>query len=217
VLIEVSDESPGADPPPRVPAPASPSRFQSFTLQKADLCCLSQGACLTDAIVNAYLAVLSDRSPFSSEVGFTDTFFMNKLRRDGSEAANGWAGINGVRLDTYRQFLVPVHTGSHWILLNVDFDYPVVNILDSMGKGGRKFGDSFIKFMKIQNILTKFFIRFPQVPRQRNNHDCGVFLLLCAKCIFEKIPLDQSSFGQAEATAFRNTIREELCAQLTSP
>jgi Ulp1 family protease len=152
VLIEVSDESSDVDLPPRVAATASPSRFQSFALQKADLGCLSGGVCLTDAVVNAYLAVLCDCSPFSNEIGFTNTFFMNKLHRDGREAANGWAGINGVRLDTYRQFLVPVHNGPHWILLNVDFDYPAVNILDSIGKGGRQFAKAFINFLKFQNV-----------------------------------------------------------------
>jgi sentrin-specific protease 1 len=169
---------------------------------------------LNDAVINAYLALLADRSDFSDEIGFTNTFFMNKLRRDGCSAASEWTGISGTRLDTFGKFLVPVQAGSHWIMLEVDFAKALVNVLDSLGSRGRSFAQTLINFLKFQGIDRKFSIKFPPVPQQTNTHDCGVFLLMFAKCIFERLPLDHGSFGQKEAVAFRQTIYDDLAGRL---
>jgi Ulp1 family protease len=209
--IEVSDDSGAED---RAPAAAPADRFQHSQLRASDLACLGGRRCLNDAVVNAYLALLAERSLFAGEIGFTDTFFMSKLRRDGCGAASVWAGIGGARLDAFAKFLVPVQAGSHWILLEVDFARALVNVLDSLGRRGRAFAEALIKFLKFQGIVAKFSVRFPPVPQQANTHDCGVFLLMFAKCAFEKLPLDHGSFGQRDAAAFRQTIYDDLAARL---
>jgi Ulp1 family protease len=137
---------------------------------------------------------------------------MDKLRRDGSEAAAPWEGINCRRLDTFSTFLVPVETHGHWILIEVDFQRSAINILDSLGKHGRKFGEELKRFLKFQGITQTMVIRFPNVPQQRNATDCGVFLLQFARLIFEGKPLDKRSFSQKDV----GEIRERIMTDLTS-
>jgi Ulp1 family protease len=191
-----------------------PFRFPLCKITLPELSCLRLGKCLTDTVVNSYLAYLSDDSLLSTRIGFTNTFFMDKLRRDGNEAAAPWEGINCRRLDSFSKFLIPIETKGHWILIEVDFQHSAINILDSLGKHGRKFGEAVKHFLKFQEITQTMGIRFPCVPQQGNGHDCGVFILQFARLIFEGKPLDRSSFSQKECGTIRSRILTDLTAAI---
>ena len=53
----------------------------------------------------------------------------------------------------------------------------------------------------------------PEIPAQENNHDCGVFLLMFAKCIVMKLAFD---FNTENMIKIRDTIREEINAGKTT-
>jgi Ulp1 family protease len=135
---------------------------------------------------------------------------MNKLQRDGEEAAESWEGINGRKLNVFDKFLVPVEAGRHWILLEIDFDRSAINILDSLGKTGTKMGEALAGFLRFQGMTETFVIRFPKVPKQHNLHDCGVFILQFAKFIFEGTLLDEHSFNWRQGLAIRERILGDL-------
>jgi Ulp1 family protease len=82
--------------------------------------------------------------------------------------------------------------------------------MDSLGQHGRKYGEALRTFLRFQGIKRYFFIQFPPVPQQRNNYDCGVFLLQLAELIFDGRPVDRYSFTQRDATEFRDQITRDL-------
>jgi Ulp1 family protease len=186
-------------------------------LGRADLHCLKSGKCLNDAVVNAYLTLLSNNLNTSNYVGFTNSFFMTKLKRDGNASATNWAGIGGERLDVYRRFLVPVATGFHWILIEVVFAMSCIYVYDSLGHHGRSLAKRLIEFMRFQGIKKSFGIKFPPVPKQPNFHDCGVYLLQYAKYLFLGQPIDAHSFNQRDTNLFRRAIYDELLIELPAP
>jgi Ulp1 family protease len=192
----------------KVPIFLVPFRFSEVT--KADLSCLSHGRMLNDSIMNGYLTHLFNTRNLQNDIGFTDTFFMDKLPRDGSEAAASWTGIGNDRLDLYKKFLIPVHAGVHWILLEINFGKTEIRIYDSLGKEGLKYAKYVQKFLRFQGIKQGFRVTFPDVPKQDNFYDCGVFVLEYAKFIFDGRPIEAHSFNQRDVTEFRKEIRKAL-------
>lgn len=181
-----------------------------ISISKRDLVCLERNKCLNDAVINAYMDILASKADKSRKIGHTNTFFIDKLQRDGFTAAVTWAGIDGVRLDMYHQFLIPVATGFHWILIEVNFITSTINIYDSLGKSGTSIARLIQDFMKEQGILRKFQIKWPLVPKQLNYHDCGVFLLQYSEMIFENIPIKKDSFTQGDAKDLRQKFYDAL-------
>jgi Ulp1 family protease len=202
---------------PTVPLFLLPFRFYEVT--EADLACLACLACLSngrmlnDTVMNGYLTHLFNTRNIRNDIGFTDIFFMDKLPRDGSEAAASWTGIGNDRLDVYKKFLVPVHAGPHWILLEIDFGRSGIRIYDSLGKDGLRYAKLLRKFLKFQRIKQEFRVAFPDVPKQDNFCDCGVFVLEYARFIFEDRPIEADSFSQRDVAGFRKEIRKTLASR----
>ena len=195
------------------PERAQDGSFRIYKVTEQDLQCLTHRRCLNDAVVNAYMAQLSNEYNIDGRIGFTNTFWINKLRRDGCEAAANWEGIWGRRIDTFERFLVPVAANeSHWILFEIRFSDSVINIYDSLGRSGSGLAKRIGEFMKWQGIAAKFVTKWPSVPKQSGFRDCGVFLLQFASCIFEKIPIDRDTFSQHDV----KSIRTKILAELTS-
>ena len=173
-------------------------------------CLQHKKSCLNDAVINAYISHLSRLHNINGRIGFTNTYWLPKLRRDGFDAAMNWEGIWGKRLDVYEKFLIPVATGCHWILIEICFGNFVINVYDSLGKSGTSFVNSVKDFMKKQGIVRKFVTSFPKVPKQTNTYDCGVFLLLFAECIFLNIGIEKDTFQQRDMLDFRSKILGNL-------
>ena len=54
----------------------------------------------------------------------------------------------------------------------------------------------------------------PEIPCQENNHDCGVFLLMFAKCVLMNQDFD---FDTRDMIYIRDQIREDITNDNTSP
>jgi Ulp1 family protease len=194
--------------------PQSLIPFRTCLLSRRDLNCLAPHKCLNDAVINSYVTLLSNKYNTRNQIGFTNSFFINKLKRDGWSSSQYWEGIGGERLDIYKKFLVPVDAGFHWILIEVDFETSSVNIYDSLGKRGRLLAKNVVCFMKRQGIRQDFVVRYPEVPKQGNSHDCGVYMLRFTNCIFKQIPVDSWQFGHKAAMAFREKLKKVLSAHV---
>ena len=196
------------------PERAENGSFRTYRITEQDLQCLVHRRCLNDAVVNAYMAQLSNDYNVKGNIGFTNSFWINKLRRDGCEAAANWEGIWGKRLDTYSKFLIPVATHAHWILFEIRFSDSVINIYDSVGRKGAELARNIRQFMESQGITNKFVTKWPPVPKQSGCRDCGVFLLQYAACIFENIPIDRDTFSQQHVKGIRSKILAELTSNI---
>lgn len=191
--------------------------FQPAHLTMADLDDVKQDRCFNDAIVNSYLVYLANNNDPGSTIGYTNSFFINKLRRDGCKAASCWKGIEGRRLNVYNKFLIPISTMSHWILVEISFPESAIRIYDSLGRHGSSLISDIKRFMHWQHIHTKFVTRYPPVPKQDNCHDCGVFVCEFARCIFKEIPLNKKTFDPSDSPSIRQRIYEELLPALSCP
>lgn len=177
-----------------------------FNINLKDLQCLAPYHWVTDAVINSYIKYISEKYPDPS-IGFTNTFFLPKLIRDGPEAATKWTG----KVVNFSQFLIPVQNGTHWILFDINFSKGELQCLDSFGHGNQKFSRIINDFIKSQgNEVLK--IKKLDVPKQLNSDDCGIFLLQYVKCIFQHINF--SSFRQKDIKTIRNLIKCDLIAEI---
>ncbi|TSK53627.1 Sentrin-specific protease 5 [Bagarius yarrelli] len=87
-----------------------------------------------------------------------------------------------------RLLLIPLHLEIHWSLITVDVTKQNINFYDSQG------------------ILFKFAVE--GIPQQKNDNDCGVFVLEYCKCLAFKEPL---LFTQEDMPKVRKRIYKELC------
>ena len=216
--IVVSDGSDdGESAPAAPPLPKCELPFQTVHITMDDLDDIKNDKCFNDAVVNAYLVFLGNNHDPGSTIGYTNSFFINKLRRDGCKAASSWQGIDGKRLDVYKKFLIPISTMSHWILVEISFCEGVIRVYDSLGRHGESLVHKIKNFLFWQNIRKKFVTRYPSVPKQDNFHDCGAFVCEFARCIFEDIPLNKETFSQKDAPEIRKRIYSELLPGVSTP
>jgi len=176
-----------------------------FSIDYHDLDSLKGKSWLNDSVINTYLSIMKYHS--NESVGSTNTFFYNKLSRDGPEEASNWEGIKKVPLNVFDHFLIPICAGSHWILIDVNFKEECIDILDPLGGNYRSHYRKINEFLEFQNI-PPLPIRYPQVAQQQNGYDCGVFLLQNAFCIFYQ--KDFRSYSQADIPMIRKRIYKEL-------
>lgn len=178
----------------------------SFTQE--DLHTLDGCNWLSDEVVNSYLNILRSRS--EENIGSTNTFFINKLERGEFDEALNWEGIRGEKINIYDKFLIPIHAGMHWIIACCDFKNNELDLLDSFGNSYTRMTDLINTFLEFQGI-TPLPVKHPQVPRQYNGYDCGVFLLSNARCIL----LNNGVFDytQADIPNIRKRIKSELLSE----
>lgn len=180
-------------PPPRI------------SFEYSELSCLRPTAWLNDAVLNSYLNLMKSKT--LENIGSTNSFFYNKLERDGPQAAENWEGISGQKLNRYEKFLIPVCSGAHWILMCLDFIQNELQVLDPLhGRYNRKAEvvNSFLQYQKIPKLT----ITHPHVPDQENGYDCGVFLLSAARCHFFNNGI--YNYSQKDMPEMRRKIKQDL-------
>ena len=178
-------------------------------LERKDLNTLRGRRWLSDGVVNSYLDHLHNkyRNP---TVGHTNTFFYEKLTKQGPYEASQWAGIYGNKVNIFKHFLIPIYTGNHWFLIDLDFKQNQMNILDSYSHKRDKYITKINNFLKYQGINPLHPI-YPKVPKQSNSYDCGAFLLHFALIIFKNDgPITILSFKANAMPSFRKKVMEDL-------
>ena len=176
-----------------------------LSFEEEDLKCLRPGRWLNDQILNSYITLMASRS--SENIGFTNSFFLPKLERDGCAAAGCWSGIKGRQICHYDKFLVPVCCGVHWILGCYDFIEEKLMILDSFHGRHDDIAALLNSFLEFQGT-TALQVSYPRVPLQKNGDDCGVFVLMFCWCLF--FNEDLNSFSQADIPQMRVQIKRDL-------
>merc|ERR1711867_146066 len=132
---------------------------------------------------------------------------------------------------SFKTIFIPVHNGNHWFLIvyngqeliSLDpYNYPGTDERERQKLMGKN--ELFHKNI-LSNLKTNYFeplfqkynkqwqdldLRVklpPEIPAQENNHDCGVFLLMFAKCILMKLDFD---FNTEDMIQIRDVIRQEI-------
>ena len=106
-------------------------------------------------------------------------------------------------------FLFPIHCRNHWILGIINLD-----------EGWYGYYDSYhLRRPSVQNIIKKLlsfltqqeihYRRFIAGPKQTNNFDCGLFVLVACRCLAVGAPL-HNSFDAIQMPQWRQHIQLEL-------
>ena len=206
----------------------------NFLLHESELYRLNPPHFLSDDIINAYLALVSEKY---SNIFIFDTCFHTTLEENGFNSSRSYVKHNPFKTN---KWMIPVNfQNCHWILLHANIENillgkVVLDIYDSAVNMDCEYDieveeiRKFIIFMHekyLQSKISKLNIVLRNVsntlPQQQNRYDCGAFLLGYALCLsgmkeiqFTQVNIDQ--FRPNMKHAFRRKKLDSNCA-LFSP
>ncbi|NXX23364.1 SENP2 protease, partial [Podargus strigoides] len=206
-------------------APGRPDEVMSscFKLRvtREDIYTLSNYYWLNDEVVNFYMNLLVERSKKEGypAVHAFSTFFYTKLLYMGYSAVRRWTrGVDLFKLDI---ILVPIHLGSHWVLVVIDVRKKTIKYFDSLGGKGDVICATLFQYLQeesqgkrnVELDRSEWTLRSMEpheIPQQLNGSDCGVFMCKYAEYISIDKPL---TFTQYDMPYFRRMMVWEIIHQ----
>eukprot|EP00755_Sulcionema_specki_P011194 Sspe_Gene.48462::Locus_25259_Transcript_1_2_Confidence_0.667_Length_909::g.48462::m.48462/K08592/SENP1; sentrin-specific protease 1 len=183
-----------------VVTPADDARIAAG--MNSDLETLQGRAWLNDNIINSYLAMLP--------VPAISSFFFTALQRTPPEGMSRWTK----KIDVMAQPLVflPIHHKEHWTLVTIEPPTRTLTYYDSMGGDGEGVLDLLEPWVlhlegTFEPQRTAWSRSTPDVPKQDNSDDCGVFVCAFANALAYKRPFD---FVAGDTAYLRKRISIEL-------
>ncbi|KAG7259473.1 hypothetical protein CRUP_037135 [Coryphaenoides rupestris] len=158
--------------------------YNKHTLSLDDLGTLEEQNWLNDQVINMYGELIMEAT--QRKVHFFNSFFHKQLVAKGYEGVKRWTK----KVDLFSKWLllVPIHLEIHWSLITVNTATKTISYYDSQG------------------VVFKHTI--DGIPQQKNDSDCGVFVLEYCRRLSRKEPL---SFSQDDMPHIRKRIYKELC------
>ncbi|XP_035279590.1 sentrin-specific protease 5-like isoform X1 [Anguilla anguilla] len=186
--------------------------YNKHMLTLEDLSTLDNQNWVNDQVINMYGELIEEA--VNHKVHFFNSFFHRQLVTKGYEGVKRWT--KKVDLFTKKLLLIPIHLEIHWSLITVDIATRNVYFYDSQGIVFRHAIENILKYImaeakeKEQMVYQKGWkmIINKRIPQQRNDNDCGVFVLEYCKCLALGRPLQ---FSQADMPKIRKRIYKELC------
>ena len=173
---------------------------------------------LSDEIINNYLELLTKGS---NELFAFSSFFFVSLQRGGLRRVKSW--YSSQNITQYKKIFIPInYKENHWILCvfdgnNLTCYEPYMSIEGSKLKDKqRREYEKFLSRIRNEYLKPVFKLKTsiiidikmpPEIPKQNNGHDCGVFCLMFARYITLQKQFD---FTTMDMLRFRDLIRLEL-------
>ncbi|XP_018586644.1 sentrin-specific protease 3-like [Scleropages formosus] len=177
-----------------------------------DLTTLDSQNWVNDQVINMYGELIMEA--VNHKAHFFNTFFYNQLATRGYEGVKRWT--KNVDLFSKTLLLIPIHLESHWSLVSVDLVSYSIHFYDSQGLVFQQAMESILHYITTE-AKEKQHAAFQRgwvlmtnrwMPQQKNDGDCGVFLLEYCKCLALRRPL---RFSQQHMPKIRKRIYKELC------
>ncbi|MCI4383554.1 hypothetical protein PGIGA_G00027930 [Pangasianodon gigas] len=186
--------------------------YNKHTLALEDLSTLEDQNWVNDQVINMYGELIMDAT--NHKVHFFNSFFYKQLVAKGYEGVKRWT--KKVDVFSKRLLLIPLHLEIHWSLITVDVPKQNINFYDSQGILFKFAVENILKYIiaeakeKKHAALQKGWKMTVNkgIPQQKNDNDCGVFVLEYCKCLAFKEPLQ---FTQEDMPKVRKRIYKELC------
>ncbi|XP_045143461.1 sentrin-specific protease 5 [Echinops telfairi] len=147
-------------------------------------------------------------------VHFFNSFFHRQLVTKGYNGVKRWTK----KVDLFKKslLLIPIHLEVHWSLITVTLSNRIISFYDSQGIHFKFCVENIRKYLLTeareknrpeflqgwQTAVTKC------IPQQKNDSDCGVFVLQYCKCLALEQPFQ---FSQEDMPRVRKRIYKELC------
>ncbi|XP_030646987.1 sentrin-specific protease 5 [Chanos chanos] len=186
--------------------------YNKHTLTLEDLSTLDDQNWVNDQVINMYGELIMEAA--NHKVHFFNSFFHRQLVAKGYEGVKRWT--KKVDLFSKRLLLIPLHLEIHWSLITVDIAKQSINFYDSQGIMFKYAVDNILRYIlaeakeKKQTVFQKGWKMIVNkcIPQQKNDSDCGVFVLEYCKCLALTEPLQ---FTQEDMPRVRKRIYKELC------
>lgn len=182
------------------------------TLSLEDLSTLEEQNWINDQIINMYGELIMEAT--EQRVHFFNSFFHKQLVAKGYEGVKRWTK----KIDLFSKWLVliPIHLEIHWSLVTVSMAHKTISYYDSQGIVFRHTTENIMKYLlaeakeKKQTGFQKGWkiTIIKGIPQQKNDSDCGVFVLEYCRCLSVKQPF---RFSQEDMPRIRKRIYKELC------
>lgn len=182
------------------------------TLSLEDLSTLEEQNWINDQIINMYGELIMEAT--EQKVHFFNSFFHKQLVAKGYEGVKRWTK----KIDLFSKWLVliPIHLEIHWSLVTVSMAHKTISYYDSQGIVFRHTTENIMKYLlaeakeKKQTAFQKGWkiTIIKGIPQQKNDSDCGVFVLEYCRCLSVKQPF---RFSQEDMPRIRKRIYKELC------
>ncbi|XP_037326148.2 uncharacterized protein LOC119216977 [Pungitius pungitius] len=186
--------------------------YNKHTLGLEDLGTLEEQNWLNDQIINMYGELIMEAT--QHKVHFFNSFFHKQLVAKGYDGVKRWTK----KVDLFSKWLLlfPIHLEIHWSLITVTMATKTISYYDSQGIVFRHTTDNIMKYLqseareKQQAAFQKGWkiTIIKGIPQQKNDSDCGVFVLEYCRCLSVKRPL---LFSQEDMPLIRKRIHKELC------
>ncbi|XP_066203961.1 sentrin-specific protease 5 [Saccopteryx leptura] len=186
--------------------------YNKHMLDMDDLATLDGQNWLNDQVINMYGELIMDAVP--EKVHFFNSFFHRQLVTKGYNGVKRWTK----KVDLFQKslLLIPIHLEVHWSLITVTLSNRIISFYDSQGIHFKFCVENIRKYLLTeareknrpdflqgwQTAVTKC------IPQQKNDSDCGVFVLQYCKCLALEQPFQ---FSQEDMPRVRKRIYKELC------
>ncbi|KAM9315929.1 sentrin-specific protease 5 [Gastrophryne carolinensis] len=186
--------------------------YNKHVLDMDDLTTLDGQNWINDQVINMYGELIMDAVP--DKIHFLNSFFHRQLMTKGYNGVKRWTK----KVDVFKKtlLLIPIHLEVHWSLITVNIPKKLISFYDSQGIHFKFCVENIRKYL-ITEAKEKGFPEFLDgwqtavtkcIPQQKNDSDCGVFVLQYCKCL----ALDQPfQFSQEDMPRVRKRIYKELC------
>ncbi|XP_048845545.1 uncharacterized protein LOC125716825 [Brienomyrus brachyistius] len=182
------------------------------TLTLEDLSTLDNQNWVNDQVINMYGELIMEAVPH--KVHFFNSFFHKQLITKGYEGVKRWT--KKVDLFSKCLLLVPIHLEIHWSLIAVEVAEQNIRFYDSQGITFKHVIENILRYIMTEareKQCTAFqrgwkTVVNKRIPQQKNDNDCGVFVLEYCKRLALERPLQ---FSQADMPRIRKRIYKELC------
>ncbi|KAF6734442.1 Sentrin-specific protease 5 [Oryzias melastigma] len=186
--------------------------YNKHTLSLEDLSTLEEQNWLNDQIINMYGELIMEAT--EHKVHFFNSFFHKQLVAKGYDGVKRWTK----KVDLFSKWLllIPIHLEIHWSLVTVTMATKTISYYDSQGIVFRHTTDNIMKYLQ-NEAREKKQAAFQKgwkitiirgIPQQKNDSDCGVFVLEYCRCLSVRQPL---LFSQDDMPRIRKRIYKELC------
>uniref|UniRef100_A0A1A9UZJ2 Ubiquitin-like protease family profile domain-containing protein n=1 Tax=Glossina austeni TaxID=7395 RepID=A0A1A9UZJ2_GLOAU len=196
------------------------SKF-NLNITRRDIHTLCGHNWLNDEVINFYMNLLTDRGEKKSKsnglptVYAMNTFFIPRLMQAGYGGVKRWT--RKVDIFTKDILPVPVHVGGvHWCMAIIHLKNRTIKYYDSMGTPNPNVLKALEQYLKDESMdkrkqpfdTSQFIIEsVPDVPRQMNGSDCGVFSCMFAEYVTRN---KEITFSQQNMEYFRQKMILEI-------
>ncbi|XP_076007420.1 uncharacterized protein LOC143001607 [Genypterus blacodes] len=186
--------------------------YNRHSLSLEDLGTLEEHNWLNDQVINMYGELIMEAT--QHRVHFFNSFFHKQLVAKGYEGVKRWTK----KVDLFSKWLllIPIHLEIHWSLITVTIANKAICYYDSQGITIRHTIDNIMKYLQSEAREKKQTAHqkgwkmhvIKGIPQQKNDSDCGVFVLEYCRRLSVEQPLQ---FSQEDMPDIRKRIYKELC------